>query len=173
MNQINKCQKSDVRCRVSCQLSGFSLLELILVIGILVIISGVVSPFLFGGKTSIEVEEEAKKIAGVLRLAQNKAMSREDGLSWGVHFDNITSTEPFYDFFQGNSYTAGTSTERYYLSGVVVFQTPASGTSTAIIFIKRSGSLANGTTTTIAVKSLSPEIIKNVIIYPNGRVNAQ
>lgn len=154
-------------------MKAFSLLELLLVIGILVILGAVVSPFLFGGKTSIEVEEEAKKIAGVLRLAQNKAMSREEGLSWGVHFDNITSTEPFYDFFKGDSYVAGTSTERYYLSNNIIFQAPASGTTTDAIFSKRSGSLSVNATATIAVKSVSPEIIKTITISPNGRINAQ
>lgn len=152
---------------------GFSLLEVLLVIGVLSIIATAVSPFLFGGKTSIEVEEEAKKIAGVLKIGQNKAMTLENGSAWGVHFNNITPSSPFYDIFEGNDYATGTSTDRYYLFNNIIFQSPASGASTTAIFNKRSGNLLSGASTTITIKSLSPEITNSVIIMPNGRITVQ
>ena len=154
-------------------LKGFSLLELLLVIGIMSIVATAISPFLFGGKTSIEVEEEAKKIASVLKIGQNKAMTMENASAWGVHFDNTTSSLPLYDLFEGNSYATGTSTDRYYLSSGIIFQAPVAGASTTAIFNKRTGNLLSGASTTITIKSLSPEIIKSVIIFPNGRITVQ
>lgn len=171
--KIIKGQRSDVISQMSnvrCQMSGFSLLEILLVIAILSIVATAISPFLFGGKTSIEVEEEAKKIAGVLKIGQNKAMTMENGSAWGVHFDNVTSSLPLYYLFEGNSYATGTSTNQYYLSSGIIFQAPIAGTSTDAIFNKRTGNLSSNTSTTITIKSLSPAIINSIIIMPNGRI---
>lgn len=153
--------------------TGYTLLELILVIGILVIVSSIGSAFLFGQKLSTEVEEEAKKIASVLRTAQSKAINLEENSAWGVHFDNVTASAPFYDSFRGTNYAASTSTERYYLSENMIYQSPASGTSTEVIFNKRSGTVTASATTTITIRSTSPQITKNITIGTNGRVVIQ
>ncbi len=154
-------------------MKGYSLLELLLVISIIIIIAAVISPFFFGSKISTEIEEEAKKIASVLKISQSKSMTGENSLNWGVYFSNITSTEPLYDVFQGANYASGTTTDRYYLSSAIIYQSPVAGASTEIVFNKRSGNLTGNASATITIKSISPEIIKNIIIYPNGRINVQ
>lgn len=151
---------------------GVSLIELLLVIAILALMGGVVSTFLFGQKLSTELEEEAKKIVGVLRLTQNRAITGEQGSAWGVHFDNA-GADPFYDMFLGTSYAAATTTERFFLSSGVLYNLPTSGTSTDAIFNKRTGSLLSNATTTVTIRTNVQNQTKSVIVAPNGRVTVQ
>lgn len=158
--------------KVYPQTTGFSLLELLLVMAILAIIGSLSSAFLFGQKLSTELEEEARKILSVLRLAQNKAVTLEQNSSWGVHFDN-TGPDPFYDMFLGSSYAGATTTERFYLAAGIEYTSPAAATSTDAVFNKRSGELLSSATTTIAIKTSAQNQTKSVIIAPNGRITVQ
>lgn len=152
--------------------SGVTLLELLLVMAIIAILGGMASTFLFGQKLSTELEEETKRVVGVLRTAQNKAMTGVEGSQWGVHFDN-TGADPFYDLFWGTSYAAATTTDRFFLSSGTTYSAPASGTSTDALFVKRTGALSSGATTTITVQTRVQTQTKSVIVSPNGRIIVQ
>lgn len=151
---------------------GYSLLELILVMAILAVVAGAGAVFLFGQKTSTELEEEAKRIEGNLRSSQSKAMTLEQGASWGVHFNNVVSSSAFYDIFWGLSYAVGTTTDRLYLPESILFEQPTSTASTTIIFAKRTGEPVGGGSTTITLITANQNQRKSIIIWPKGRITA-
>ncbi len=152
---------------------GFTLLELLLTIAILAILAGTSSIFLFGQRSTLDVEEEAVRIVTVLRATQHKAIALDRSSAWGVHFDATTSTNLFFAGFYGNSYAAGTSTEQYPLAEYVLFVTPASGTSTDVVFNERSGNLASGVTTTIQITSTRLPFTKTITIAPRGNITTE
>jgi len=82
---------------------SFTLVELLVIIGILVILTAVAVPaFRFFEKES-DLNNSAEEIINNLRLAQNKTLASEKASQWGVYFS--TSTDPHqYILFQGSNY---------------------------------------------------------------------
>ncbi len=78
---------------------GFTLVEMMLVIGILVIIAGLAIPFYQSFQISSALDNAGQEIIQSLRNAQSKAMSSQGLSSYGVHFD----TNQFV-IFKGNIY---------------------------------------------------------------------
>lgn len=148
------------------------MIELLLVMAILVLISGVTVPFLFGAKTTAALEEEARQIRSILKTAQHKATTLEDRTPWGVYFDNLGSA-PFYDIFSGTDHSTGTTTDRIYLDTGIVFQAPPSASSSEVVFAKRTGNPTNGTSTSIIIRDTILNVTKTIIISPIGRVTVQ
>ncbi|MFH1820488.1 MAG: prepilin-type N-terminal cleavage/methylation domain-containing protein [Candidatus Nealsonbacteria bacterium] len=84
---------------------GFTILEVLIVVAILVILVAIAVPayhiFLKGSDLNSSTEE----IISILRLAQVRTLSSENDSSWGVYFS--TSTVPHqYTLFQGLSYVS-------------------------------------------------------------------
>lgn len=80
--------------------AGFTVAELLLVLGIIAVIVAVVLPTLVSRRSRAELDSSTRQIVALLREAQNRSFSQEDGVSWGVHFDNPIGTAPFYALFK-------------------------------------------------------------------------
>ena len=79
---------------------GFTLLELILVIGILAILGTVGFNFYFNFQVDVKVDEEINRIQQILRQVQQKAVSGEKReQSGGIRFTNNTANDQHYDVF--------------------------------------------------------------------------
>lgn len=77
---------------------SFTLIEVILVIGILAFILGLTIPFLMDFNSSQNLDETTEEIISVLRKAQSKSIAGEKDSSWGVNF-----SQPFqYILFREN-----------------------------------------------------------------------
>ena len=128
---------------------AFTLLELILVIGIITILSvaGVGSYRGFG--KSSQIKSSAQIITEDLKYAQSKAMIGSGGYKWGIHFVN-SGTQNYYETFSTQTtYANGTTTATTTLSDKIIFSDP-SGASKDIIFSKISG---NTTATSVSITS--------------------
>lgn len=79
--------KNILRSQIKTNL-GFTLLELIIVVGILVFLVGLglSTYFIFYSKNTID--SVAKNIVNILRLAQTKTLASERALNFGIHFEN-------------------------------------------------------------------------------------
>lgn len=124
--------------------NGFTLLELLLVISIIAIVTSIGAGYYRNYVKNVEFDTVAKSIIFDLKSAQAKAMAGEDNLKWGIHFVNGASD--YYEIFStltDYSDPSKTVTLTSYLSGTVVFSSPAEGFASDIIFNKISGSTAS------------------------------
>ncbi|XOB40223.1 MAG: Tfp pilus assembly protein FimT/FimU [Candidatus Nealsonbacteria bacterium] len=91
-----------MQCQIQNKL-GFSLVELLIIIGIVIIAASLVIPSFSVFRKESGLINNAEEIINILRLAQNKTLASEKDSQWGVYFS--TSTLPHqYTFFKGSSY---------------------------------------------------------------------
>ena len=150
---------------------GFTLLELILVVGILAILGTVGFNFYFNFQIDVKVDEEINRLQQVLRQIQQKAVSGEEGAKWGIRFVNNTADDQHYDVFWGDSFSAGTSTDIYYLPSGVIFTTPSTSSTLDVIFNKRTGESASSSIVTIIIQAETSDVSKSVSITPKGLIS--
>lgn len=152
-------------------MKGFTLLELILVIGILMILGTAGFGIYYNFQLNIKIEEEGNKIQSVLRQAQQKAISGEENSQWGIRFVYPQTGDHYYDMFWGVNYSTGTTTEKIYFPGGVEFVNPSASSTIDIIFNKRTGEVATSSPIIISVKTTTSNIIKNITITPKGLIS--
>jgi prepilin-type N-terminal cleavage/methylation domain-containing protein len=86
--------------------SGFSFIELLVVMGIIAIVGGVSLISLVGRKNTATLNTTGDKIVALLREAQSRSVGQASSSAWGVHFDNTDPTQPFYSLFSGTYSTS-------------------------------------------------------------------
>jgi prepilin-type N-terminal cleavage/methylation domain-containing protein len=119
--------------------TGFTLLEVLIVFGILGIVATASSGFYNNYNKSIEIKTTAKVISADLKQMQAKSMAGEGGLKWGIHFVNGDSH--YYELFSTtDSYSVGKiKVSENYLPSRIAFSSPTLNTSKDIIFNKITG----------------------------------
>lgn len=123
--------------RRSASTSGFSFVEVLMVVAILSIL-GLTSILYFGGfKQETELLVQAEKIVSVIREAQTLSMTGEATSTWGVHFDTTVGNQNFIDVFHGTSHAAATVTSPIYLPSNLRFSNITLNSSTSTIFFDR------------------------------------
>jgi type II secretory pathway pseudopilin PulG len=83
---------------------GFSLVEILIVLGILIILMGMAVPAFRVFQKSSDLDGQAEKIIDTLRLAQNKTVASEESAQYGVYFDNSVWPNK-YTLFRGSDYS--------------------------------------------------------------------
>ena len=147
---------------------GFSLIELIMVVAIVSLIAAS-AVLLLRNQLLGNLESDTQIIVDRLQESQARAIAGVNGTAWGIHFDNATTT-PYYAIFSGASFTAPSTT--YYLSGLVQFSQPKSGSTSDIIFNKLTGTAA--TTGTIVLKlATSASSTKTISVSTQGQITVQ
>ncbi len=150
---------------------GFTILELILVIGIFAVIAGVATVQLANFQRGTVLESTSKDVVSALRLAHDKAMLGEDGNSngqgdpWGIRFAN--STADTYASFYGAAYDINNVKETTYLSPPLAFSAPTEGNNADVIFTKLSG-----TTTSATITITSDGQTKTITVDASGRISS-
>jgi len=120
--------------------TGFTLIELMVVITITVLLGIIGIASLTGKKSSNDLSTTVAQAAALIREAENRSMSENQGVSWGVHFANATNTAPFYALFS-SAYSATATVGYYRLPPDVAYATatiPTGGT-VDVIFGQISG----------------------------------
>ncbi|MBI2034047.1 MAG: hypothetical protein HYT13_03035 [Candidatus Liptonbacteria bacterium] len=85
---------------------GFSVIELVLVIGIIVVIGAFTLPNLLGRKSVNDLTNVVNQMSITLREAQSRAISQSGGVEWGVRFDN--GNPPYFAMFSTPIYDSTT-----------------------------------------------------------------
>ena len=150
------------------KVAGFTLVELLIVIGITATISVIGIGFYANQQKSKLLETTAQEIASYLRYAQKKSETQEQGLQWGVHFENPASGSDFYGLYTGTSYS--TTTEVKYLPVGIQFSTPSTGNSINVSFNKLTGFLSGGSYQQIILINTSSST-KNVLVCQKGIIS--
>jgi type II secretory pathway pseudopilin PulG len=119
---------------------GFTLVELLIVFGIMIAVGAVVFANLAGRRSDADLIATTQEAGTLLRQAQSDAAFQENNtqandVAWGVHFANPTTTQPFYALFAG-SYAASTTVGYYILPSTVSYKTStlATGATLDVIF---------------------------------------
>ena len=153
--------------KINLNRGGFTLLELLLVIGILVIIAAISQDF-FGSLTQgVQIEDNAKTIIYDLRNTRDKAMNGQDDRNWGVHF--VNSSSDYYEIFStptDYNDSAKVITVTSYLKNNVNYSFPVEGANFDIIFNKISGQVASS-----SVILNSGQINREIFVQTQGLIN--
>lgn len=153
---------------------AFTLLEVLIVLGLLAILSSISIFGFFGYQRKVALETSQSDIVNYLRLSQNKAITGDDGDTngagdkWGVRFIN-TPTDDYYQVFYGNTYNSANVKEEVHLTSFVRFSDPAEGTPEDVIFEKTSGSTAAASITVYF--TADPTQTKTILINSNGKIS--
>ncbi len=148
---------------------GFTLIELMLVISILVIISSIgVGSYINYGK-SVQINSVVQTLVFDLKQTQSKAMTGEGGYKWGVHF--VNDEKDYYEIFSTPTDYTDSSKEiisTNYLSSGVLFSDPADSNTKNIIFNQISGS-----TTETIISVVSQDLTKTITVSSVGNTTVE
>lgn len=151
-------------------MKGFTIFELLIVIGILAVASGFAILNLFGYRRYQDLNLTTQEIAAVLRNAQNRSMAQEFGGPWGVHFENGVSEGSFYKLFLGQSYATSTVYSTAVLRPSVEFSDPGIGNSKNVFFKAASGLGDADSQVRVSLRG-SSSVSSTIYIYTNGRID--
>jgi len=144
---------------------GFSLIEAIVAIGILVILAAGSLGFYRNYSKNFELESFVDSITSDLKSVQSKSINGEDDLKWGVHL--VNGTEDYYETFNTSTdYGSGSVKTTIYLPGGITFSEPMEGVNKDIIYAKIYGTIASDTT----VKIVSGDTEKTINITALGNI---
>ena len=152
---------------------GFTLIEILVVSGILMIIfllSINVLSFLYK-KTELDASKD--NIITSLKMAKNRTLASEQSAQYGIYFDT-TSDPDRYIFFQGFNYASRNVSldEIYGLPRTVeISNINLEGGTNEIIFNRLDGSTGNYGN--IVVKSLKVDDTRTIYIYSSGETSSQ
>lgn len=88
-------------------------MELLIVIGIVAVLSSIVSLGIVNFRKKADMDSVKAQMVSLLNEARSRSVSQEDGESWGVRFVN-SSSAPFYALFKA-TYSASTERGHYRL----------------------------------------------------------
>jgi len=152
------------------KVAGFTLVELLIVIGITAALSVVGVGFYVNQQKAKILENTAQEIANYLHYVQQKSVSQEQGLQWGVHFENPTSGSDFYALYTGTTYSSPIETK--YLPAGIEFQTPSSGNSVNTSFSKLTGLNYSEAEQEIIIRLISNQIARVIRTTANGLITS-
>lgn len=155
--------------QVLCVSKGFSLIEMVIVLSIVVLLSSIGAGFYVNYGKNIEMNSVAETIVLNLKQAQSKAMIGESGSKWGLHFVNAATD--YYEVFStptDYSYAYKVILSTNYLSSGAIFSDPVDSSTKDIIFNRISGS-----TSLASVAIVSFGIVKIINVSSIGIVSVQ
>ncbi len=151
-------------------IKGVTLIELLIVSGVIMILGGIgVSTYINQQRFGV-LRNTAEEITSYLHSARQKAITQQEGLNWGVRFENPTGVgNDFYALFSGTSFTS--ARERAPLSDFLEFSNPVSASSTDIVFEKMSGRLRGTVNQSVGVRIIGTNNIAIITVNREGVIS--
>lgn len=159
MNAKNKIQNA-----------GFTLVETLTVIGILVVITATAIPAYRNFQKESDLINGVEEIINILRLAQSKTLASEQSSNWGVYFSIISPQK--YILFKGTDYASrDVSADRNYNIPdlVEIYEIDFAGSGQEVIFDRITGLTANPGQISLRLKD---NVLKTraIIIESSGQI---
>lgn len=151
-------------------INGFTILEILVVLGISVIVGTVSFLSLANFRQNQSLDSASKSIVAFLRDAQSKSIGQDGGLEWGVRFENSANGRDSYYLVRGPAFTGVQSTA--FLPSSAEFSDPTQGTMKEIIFSKITGLPASPATIIFRLAS-NPSVEKNININAQGTISEE
>lgn len=150
---------------------GFSLVELLITIGIIVIIATLTVPSFINYQNRKLLSNSTVELLGYLRDIQQKSISQEGGSQWGIYIETSGSRDS-YKVFYGPSYAGGTVTVAVYLPVKIQFINPTQGLTKEIIFSKLTGLPVSSNTISLSLIN-SSSICESISINTAGLISSE
>lgn len=141
---------------------GFTLIELIAVLALAVLFTGLAIPAVRVAQKNSELEDAAQLLVSVLRLAQSRTLGSEAASQYGVFFDT-TAFPHQYILFRGATFATRdvVADERYVLPGNVEMSAVTIPGS-EVVFARLTGTVLN--TGSVTIRLLS-DLSKQETVY--------
>lgn len=147
--------------------SGFTLLEIVIVLAIAVLLTGVVLASFGAYRKSTALSKDTEAVMEILREARSKTVSSKNALSYGVRF---TSTSTI--LFAGTAYAASTTNVTTPLSQNITLTTTLPAGVFDIVFNRITGETNQNST--ISIKLTSDTLSSTTIqVYKTGTIEKQ
>jgi prepilin-type N-terminal cleavage/methylation domain-containing protein len=144
---------------------GFTLIEILVVMIIMVVLFGISTQAFINAKRSSEINTLTDAIVSKLEQAKINATFGKNGTGAGIDFGSTT-----YTYFVGNSFNPSATTNENYAvtNGYMIATTPNSLGS--VVFARLSG--IPQTMATITIQYITdPSRVKNIFIGSQGDIN--
>jgi prepilin-type N-terminal cleavage/methylation domain-containing protein len=151
-------------------LSGFTLIELLISMAILIIVASTSFVYLGGYRRTANIDSALQKIVSFTREAQMRAKNGQDGVAWGVHWENPSSGEDFYALFKDAYISATSAIEIIKLGNAVEFTDPIVGNYDEVIFQRVTGNPVASSTTIAISSKISGALTKTITINSLGQM---
>ena len=146
--------------------NGFTLIEILLVIAVLIILLAMSIVFLQSSQKQSDLQSSSQEIISALKRAQNRTLASENDSTFGVFVDTISSPHR-YILFQGSTYIPSPLDEISFLSDSVEFSVVDLGGVDEIVFDRLEGTTSQPGDITIRLKS-SPSQTRVIYIDALG-----
>ena len=149
---------------------GFTLAELLITMAILIIIASTGFVYLGSYRRTAEIDSALQKMVSFTREAQARAKAGQDGVAWGIRWDNPLAGEDFYVLFK-DTYASTNTTQIIYLGNSIEFSNPSTSNNYEVIFQRITGN-PDVTSTSITITSrIDSSITKTITINSLGQID--
>lgn len=150
---------------------GFTILELILVVGITIVFAVITLPYLFGSRGKTQLDLTVSQMESMLREAQSRSVSQASSSGWGMRFENATGTAPSFKLFT-SPYSSSSVVASYRLPAVLRYATSTLplGAIQEISFSQLTGVASASTSLTIFL-STDQRVSSTIRIASSGAVS--
>lgn len=151
------------------KLKGFTFIEVVIVVALVVIISATALISLSGYRTSQNLKLAANEIFSVIKDVQNRSITQQDGKQWGLRFTNATSGTQSYETFSGASYATSAVDRLYSLARNVKFGEPGPSSTVDVVFSAISGKLSANKIISL-ISGRQDGLVSDVILRKDGPI---
>jgi len=146
--------------------AAFTLLELLIVIGILLILCGIVVGAFLAFNRVESVNKDTETVLETLRLARDQTRAGRNGTQYGVQFASSSVI-----LFAGSSYVPAAASNQVYPlhSGDTILSLQLVGATSSVVFQRLTGDAASYGTVTLSSKTASSS--RSVIIKSTGSIS--
>lgn len=152
----------------SAKSRGLTLLELLIVIGILALLVATIVPSFLSFRRNSILNTETQEVITIINKARLSAMSSKGDMKYGVHLESGKIV-----LFPGTTYTGGASgNEEHILDVALTFSTiTVNGGGANVVFEKITGATSQNATTTLLVTGSTAST--TIVIHPTGIASMQ
>src|SRR3989338_4569773 len=147
---------------------GFTLIEVLLVIGVMALVVGIGFMSLSGARQTAVLDGTARHMVAVLRNAQARAIAEQAKANWGVRFAGVAAGDDYYALWSGEEFVTATST--VYLSPILEFSDPVAGAVKDVRFTKLTGIPAASASVTVRL-ARNPGVNRTIVISSQGAIS--
>jgi len=126
----------------STRKSGFTMIELLVTIGIVAILSSVSFISLGTYRKKQNIERTLDEVVAAVQSTQKRSVTQEGGYAWGMRFENNTTSHT-YEIFKGSTYASSTSMSKLGLSRALQLMNPYASSTFDALFAPITGALSS------------------------------